>query len=126
MKHVLVAVILALAPVAASADQMTFEYPDDGSPWFYINNVTSTCDPMPPYGSTPLQYAEWVHANEGTIENFQVMPNDVGGHWVEFTSISSSGHRVDLDVLQPYGNCEATLDFEIQGGVFPQPPSGNN
>lgn len=126
MKHIILAAALVLAPAGASADQFTFEYPDDGTPWFYINYTTATCDPMPSYGSSPLKYAEWVHANNGTIENFSVMPNDPAGHWVEFTAVSSSGHEVNLDVLQPYGNCEATLNFEIQNGVLPQAPSGKN
>jgi hypothetical protein len=108
--------------VAAHADQFTYEYPDDGSVWYYIDDTTATCQPLPDYISTPLKYAGWIHENNGQVNDFQVMPNNAMGHWVEFSTVSSSGFKNLVNLVQPLGDCQTVLTLQVQAGVLPNAP----
>jgi hypothetical protein len=123
-RTLLAAAVLALAAgaTAAHADQFTFEYPDDGSDWYYLNATTATCDPMPDSIATPLKYAGWIHANGGQVNDFQVAPNNPAGHWVEFTTVSPSGFTHQVSMIQPYGDCQAVLSFQVANHVLPNAP----
>ncbi len=126
MKRLLIgAAVLALATgaTAAHADQFTFEYPDDGSAWWYINTTTATCDPMPKGISTPLEYAGWIHANNGQVNDFQVVPNNPGGHWVSFTAVLAHGFSVPVVMVQPYGDCQIVLSLQVANGILPNASS---
>ncbi len=114
--------ILIAVSAPCYADQFTLEYPDDGTSWYYINQTTGRCEQLPEYIATPIKYSNWVHANNGQISNFRVMPNNPGGHWVEFIATSSAGVNIQVDMVQPYGDCQMVLDLQVQNGIIPNAP----
>ena len=107
---------------AATSAAAANTYKDDGAPWYYLDAITSTCEPMPAYGATPDQYKTWIEANKGQITDFKVMMNDKRGNWVSFTVVSEKGVQIPVHMIQPEKFCQEVLDVQAENGMFAEAP----
>lgn len=104
------------APAAATT------YTDNGSPWYYLNIVTSSCDPMPAYAATPDKYKAWMEDNKGSVSDLKVMITDKRGTWISFNAVWAKGTEVPVMMIQSKDFCQQVLDSQTKQGFMPAAP----
>lgn len=117
-----VALSAGVAHAADPAAAPAAKYTDTGAPWYYLNFVTSTCDPMPAYGSTPEKYKAWLQASHGDTADFKVMVTDKRGTWLSFDAVWAKGTEEPVMVVQPQSFCQAVLNSQTKQGFMPVAP----
>lgn len=108
------------APAAPAAAATT--YKDNGTPWYYLDIVTSSCEPMPAYAATPDKYKAWMEANKGSVSDFKVMITDKRGTWVSFNAVWAKGTQVPVMMIQSKDFCQTVLDSQTKQGFMPMAP----